>query len=225
MDTTARSFLDRLLTEGDEPIRSDEGPAAGSPGVGDDPAGRQGRQGTDPEGGATPGGVLPVLLGGRRRALSRSALLAGGVAALGKIALDAWAQARRSVATDPTIGAVEGDAAEARARTLLFAIVAAAKADGHIDEEEHSAIDAEIEDLPPAVKGLLGEAIAAAPDPEAVAARVHCGQEAREVYAASALICGRDHALEMAYLDRLARALDLPSEEARRIEGDVLAHV
>jgi uncharacterized membrane protein YebE (DUF533 family) len=104
-------------------------------------------------------------------------------------------------------------------------MVAAAKADGHIDEEEHSAIEAEIEDLPPSIRGLLGEAIAAAPDPEGIAARVHGRQEAHEVYAASALLCGRDHPEEEDYLDRLARALGLSQDEVGRIEAEVLAAV
>ena len=104
-------------------------------------------------------------------------------------------------------------------------MVAAAKADGHIDEEERSAIEAEMEGAPEAVRALMDEAMHAPADPESIAARVTGGQEKREVYAASALLCGRDHPMEVDYLDRLARALGLSEEEARRIEGDVLAAV
>ncbi len=221
MDTTARSVLDRLLTDGRALAGRAEDAAAGRLGVGGDPAARRDLRQAGLAGAGALG--LAALLLGRRRlgGLGRSALLLGGIAALGRIALDAWL--RTGAAPQASVAELESDGAEARARTLLFAMVAAAKADGHIDEEEHSAIEAELDDLPASVRGLLGEAIAAPADPLAIAARVRGGQEAREVYAASALLCGRDHPEEEAYLDRLARALSLSDDEARRIERDVLA--
>ncbi|MBP1806740.1 tellurite resistance TerB family protein [Rubellimicrobium aerolatum] len=220
MDTPARSFLDRLLTEGRALARQGEDAAAQRLGVGEDPASRQRLRQTGMAGGAALG-VLAMLLGGRRHSrFSRNALLMGGLGALAKVAADAWAR-QGGTSEGRSLADLSEDEAEVRARTLLFAMVSAAKADGHIDEEEHSAIDAEVEDLPSAVKGLLGEAIAAPADPEAIAARVRGGAEGREVYAASALMCGRDHPLEVDYLDRLARALGIPDEEARRIEGEL----
>jgi uncharacterized membrane protein YebE (DUF533 family) len=217
MDTT-RPLLDRLLTEGRSLARQAEDAAAQRLGVGDDPASRQRLRQTGLASGAALG--LVALLLGRRRGPSpgRSALLLGGIGLLGKLAFDNWP---RPVPPDP---ALPLDESEARAQVLLFAMVAAAKADGHIDEEEHSAIEAELEDLPDSVKGLLGEAIAAPADPAAIAARVLPGQE-REIYAASALLCGRDHPEEVDYLDRLARALHLSEAEAQRIEAEVLAAV
>jgi uncharacterized membrane protein YebE (DUF533 family) len=219
MDTTARSFLDRLLSDGRALARQAEDAAAERLGVGESPAARADlRQAGLAGAGAL--GLVALLLGQRRQiGAARGALLLGGIAALGRVAAGAWAR------TGAAPAALGEDADETRARTLLFALVAAAKADGHIDEEEHSAIEAEIEDLPLSIRGLLGEAIAAPSDPEGIAARVQGGQEAREVYAASALLCGRDHPQEMDYLDRLARALGLPEDEARRIEADVLAAV
>ncbi len=215
-DTTVRSFLDRLLVDGRALLRQGEDAAAQRLGVGDDPASRQRLRQTGLAGGAALG-LAAMLLGGRRRSsFSRKALLVGGIGALGKIALDAWRD-QASGAARP-LAELPDEEAEGRARTLLFALVAAAKADGHIDEEEHSAIEAELDDAPEAVKGLIGEAMARPADPEAVAARVREPQEAREVYAASALLCGRDHPDEVAYLDRLARALGLAEAEVRRIE-------
>lgn len=222
MDTTARSFLDRLLTDGRALAQQAEDAAAQRLGVADDAASRQGLRGAGLAGGAALG-LAALLLGGRRGTFGRSALLIGGIGTLGKIAADAWA--RTGATPDTAAALLEDDGAEARAHTLLFAMVAAAKADGHIDDEEHSAIEAEIEDLPASVRGLLGEAIAAPADPEAIARRVSGGQEGREVYAASALLCGRDDPREVDYLDRLGRALGLSEEEARRIEADVLAAV
>lgn len=170
-------------------------------------------------GGAAPFGLLAALRGGRRRALSRNALLLGGLGALGKVAFDAWARSGATGGQPPLADIGEEAEAERRATTLLHAMVAAAKADGHLDEEEESAIAAEMEDLPEAARNLMRAALAGTPAPEEIAARVDGGQEAREVYAASALLSGRDHPGEVAHLDRLARALGLSEAEAREIEA------
>ena len=71
---------------------------------------------------------------------------------------------------------------------------------------------------------LIRSAMAGSLTPEAIAERVEGGQEAREVYAASALLSGRDHPGEALHLDRLARALGLTEDEARGIEAS-LHHV
>lgn len=207
--------LDRLLAEGRALARRGEQAAAERLGVADDPAARERMRKAGLAGGAALG-LAALLLGGRRRnRFSRNALLLGGLGALGKIALDAWQQKQDQ---PRPLAALPDEEGEARARTLLFALVAAAKADGHIDEEEHSAIEAELEDAPEAVRQLIGEAMKRPADPETIAAMVRDAAEAREVYAASALLCGRDHPAELAYLDRLARALGLPEAEVRRIE-------
>ena len=224
-DATARTILERVLTEGRTLAKAAEDAAAGRLGVGDDPAERQRLRQTGLAGGAALG-VAAMLLGNRRRnSFSRNALLIGGLGALGKIAMDAWSKGGGSHALPSERAIVQlGDRdAEERARTILFAMVAAAKADGHIDEEEESAIEAEMDGAPEEVRALMNEALHAPSDPETIAARVTGEQEKREVYAASALLCGRDHPMEVDYLDRLARALGLSDDEARRIEGDLLA--
>ncbi|EYD76865.1 hypothetical protein Rumeso_01823 [Rubellimicrobium mesophilum DSM 19309] len=224
-DATARTILERLLTEGRALAQQAEDAAAERLGVGDDPASRQRLRQTGLAGGAALG-VAAMLLGSRRRSsFSRNALLIGGLGALGKIAMDAWSKGggQHALPSERAIGQLGDRDAEDRAHTILIAMVAAAKADGHIDEEEQSAIEAEMDDAPEAVRALMDEALRAPSDPESIAARVTGGQERREVYAASALLCGRDHPMEVDYLDRLARALGLSEEEARRIEGDVLA--
>lgn len=202
MNRIARTLLHRLLTEGS---RRSGGGAAG-----------------------TALGLAAVLMGGRRRrGFGRSALLTAGAGALGKVALDAWRQRQAGAAVPgrPYGEVAEDDEAEERAQTLLMAMVAAAKADGHVDEEEESAIEAEVEDLPVSVRELLADMMARPASPEAIAARARSEQEGREVYAASALLCGRDHPDEVAFLDRLAGALGLGRDEARAIEDGLLAAV
>lgn len=196
-EATTRAFLDRLLTDGR--ARGLAGGVAGGAALG-----------------------LAALLLGRNRA-PRAALLLGGATALGRVALDAWGSRAAADGDDLPWDALPEDESEARAGTLLLAMVAAAKADGHVDEEEESAIHAEMEDAPDAVRALLDRALAAPADPGMVAARVQGPHEAREVYAASALLCGHDHPAEADYLDRLARALEIGEDEARRIERDLHA--
>lgn len=199
--SSVRSALDRLLAAGEGP----EARARVAAGIA----------------GAGALGLLATLMGGRRRgALGRNALLLGGLGALGKVAFDAWT--RGGASAGPRLADLDDDdEAERRATTLLHAMVAAAKADGHVNEEEESAIAAEMEDLPEAARNLMRQALAGTLSPEEIAARVEGGQEAREVYAASALLSGREHPGEVDHLDRLARALGLPEAEARAIEDEL----
>lgn len=220
---TARSTLDRLLGQGRDLARAAEDAAAARLGTGDDPAARA-RLRQAGIAGASALGVLLALVGGRRRGrLSRNALVAGGVAALGRVAYEAWSRSGASGGQTALADLGDEDEAERRATTLLHAMVAAAKADGHVDEEEASAIEAEMEDLPDAARRLIRTAMAMDHTPEAIGARVEGGQEAREVYAASALLSGRDHPGEVDHLDRLARALGLDEDEARAIEDSLHA--
>lgn len=219
METTARSVLDELLTGAGALATRAEEAAAGRLGV--PPEGRAELRQAGLAGGAALG-LAALLWGGRaRRGALGNALLLGGVGALAKVATDAWA--RTGARPDPTAAALLDTGAEGRATTILLAMVAAAKADGHLDEEEESALEAELDDLPEGMRSILAEAVARTPAPEEIAQRVAGGQEAREVYAASALLCGRDDPREVEFLDRFARALDLSPEEARRIEADLLA--
>lgn len=162
----------------------------------------------------TPETTGATLLDALRRAprgpaLARGALLALGLAALARLALAARAK-------PPAEDDGEG-------RAVLLAMVAAAQADGRIDDEEMSAIEAELDGLPLALRAAYARALREPLAPEAVAALARDAQEGRDVYAASVLVTGRDHPLEAAHLDRLAAALGLSAGDARAIEAD-LAH-
>jgi uncharacterized membrane protein YebE (DUF533 family) len=153
----------------------------------------------------TSAGLLDALRQAPRGALARGALVALGAAALARLLL------RARPAEE------EGD----EGRAVLLAMVAAAQADGRIDEEEMSAIEAELDGLPPSLRATYARALREPMAPEAVAALAHDAGERRDVYAASVLVTGRDHPLEAAHLDRLAAALGLSASEARAIEADL----
>lgn len=219
--TSLRLTLDGLLGEGRAIAQRGEDAAAARLGVGSDPNARARLRETALAGGAA-AGVLALLLGQRRRGLGRNAILLGGIGALGRIAVVAWnRRADASVGTDAPLALLGETDAEARAETILHAMISAAMADGHVDEEERSAIEAEMEDLPERLRATFAEGLEHPSDPEAIAARAHGEHERREVYAASALLCGRDDPREIDYLDRLAAALFLSPDEARGIEDDL----
>jgi len=118
---------------------------------------------------------------------------------------------------DEAIGLLKGPKAEFRAQALIAAMVAAAKADGSVDEAEmafikaHKSVDAD---------GLKA-ALNTAPDAKAIAKLADSPQAAREIYAVSCRVATDDNPLERTYLDSLAMALDLDPELAARIETEM----
>lgn len=202
-------------------------------------------------GAATAAGLLLLLgtRGGRLLALGAGRLLAGrvlsagGLAALGGMAYAALRDARSGSppppegATDLPAGELEGEAAEARSRALLRAMIAAARVTGEPegagvpDEAERSRL---VERLRAA--GIVDEATeraaaeadafvereAARPlDITAVAAAADSPAAAREIYLVSAMVADPDNPAEREYLDRLARALQLDPALAARLEASL----
>ncbi|MEO0820642.1 MAG: tellurite resistance TerB family protein [Pseudomonadota bacterium] len=217
-----RSMLDSLISGGTDLARRGEDLAAGQLGVGSDASSRSDmRKGM--LGGAVGAGVLSLLLGtetGRR--IGGTGLAVGGLAALGKIAYDMYQQHQAGAAPAPLAAPVdqlEGEAADGRARMLLTAMIAAAKADGHVDDAERAAIQEKLEPLGPDATGFLFEELAKPLDPQAIAAMAGDPQERAEVYTISAYLCGTPNAEERAYLDRLGAALGLDATVRQGIEA------
>lgn len=177
--------------------------------------------------GAAAAGALALLLGtGGGRKLTGAALKLGSVAAIGGVAWKAWnnwqsKQGASSATQNPTQGALaaptpvdklSGEASNARSMRLLRAMLAAARADGHVDETEQQRIEARLADL-----DLPADAIASLQaelkkplEPNDVADGVTDMEEAAEIYLASLTVIDLDNFLERAWLDELARALALP---------------
>ncbi|QYK42934.1 MAG: tellurite resistance TerB family protein [Paracoccaceae bacterium] len=178
--------------------------------------------------GAIAGGLLGVLLGGKdTRRLAGSALKVGGAAVLGGLAWKAWQDWQAGKAALPAPAGAPpvalpppGDtpflpadpaAADDLAARLVQAMVAAAKADGHVTGMERRRIEGQIAEL-----GLGGEAqalIAAeldAPlDPGRIAALARGPEEAAEIYAASLLVVDPEAPAEKGYLAMLAARMGL----------------
>jgi uncharacterized membrane protein YebE (DUF533 family) len=168
-------------------------------------------------GAAIAGGALGLLLGSKEgRKLGGTVLTYGGLAALGAMAYKAYGdwQAQNDAATTAgpqTIDRVPIAQAEQHSRAILIALIAAAKADGHVDERERRLIDGEIgkltqdHDLASWVELELQKPL----DPSAIAKVATTPEMAAEMYLASMLAVDEENFMERAYLQELANQLRL----------------
>lgn len=176
--------------------------------------------------GAIAGGLLGILMGGSgTRKLAGSALKVGGAALIGGLAYKAYqdwqaGKAAPAVAEPAALPAPEGTAflpsdpvaADNLSARLLRAMVAAAKADGHVTPSERRRIGDQLSTL-----GLGGEAQAMIEaeldsplDVGTIAALANGPEEAAEIYAASLLVVDPDAPAEKGYLAMLAARMNLP---------------
>lgn len=188
--------------------------------------------------GALATGALGLLLGrkGGRR-LGGKAVTYGGLAALGMLAYKAYGnwQAQQAAASagaaqsgparvEPkTVDRLPPDQVEEHSRAILKALVAAAKADGHVDDEERKAIEAELAQLTedPALQRWLEAELNKPLDPVEIAAAARTPEMASEMYLASVLMIDEDQFMERAYLDELARQMGLDARLKAELESQV----
>lgn len=194
--------------------------------------------------GAIAGGLAALLLGTKTgRKLGGSALKLGGIAAVGALAYKAYQdwQAGKSAAgtvppaasdlpaLPPPSGTPFNPADEAGqqslARGLLRAMIAAAKADGHVDAKEQERVFAEIDRLGLGAedKAFVIDELRAKLDIDAVAAAATTPELAAEIYAASLLAIDPDNAAERGYLAMLAGRLRLDDRLVAHLHENVAA--
>ncbi|MDO9072896.1 MAG: tellurite resistance TerB family protein [Rubrivivax sp.] len=174
--------------------------------------------------GAAVGGVLGLLLGTRRgRGIGGTALKFGSVAALGALAWKAYQehQARQPGAPSAAAGAPAATPAsfaalpalqqEVHGRAMLKALIAAAKADGHMDEREQGLVHAELQrtGADAATRTWVEAELRRPVEPTEVAAAATGPEMAAEMYLASLLVVDQTSTMERAYLDALATELRL----------------
>ncbi len=176
--------------------------------------------------GALAGGALSLLLGSRG---GRKLATYGGLAALGTLAYRAYrdhqAQQGAAVASvEPrTVDRLPAPEVEIHSRGILVALVAAAKADGHIDERERTLIHDEIGKLSQdsELQSWFDSELARPLDPAAVAASATSPELASEMYLASLLLVDEQSFMERAYLDELARQLKLDPQLKASLEKQI----
>jgi uncharacterized membrane protein YebE (DUF533 family) len=206
----------------------------GNPDAGSPPTG--GISGKGLAGGALAGGLAGLLAGTKTgRKIGKQAIAYGGTALLGGLAYKAWRdwQQGKQVAasTDPTLTAPPADSPfvphlgqeQQLNRALLRAMVAAAKADGEIDELEQRRILQHLErdnvddDDRAFVQQLLHEPA----DIEAVVREARCPETAAELYAASLIAIDPTRPAERGYLTMLAARLGLDQALVDHLQATV----
>jgi uncharacterized membrane protein YebE (DUF533 family) len=161
-----------------------------------------------------------LLSGGKPGRLIGNAAKLGAVAAVGGLAYTAWQNYQNKQAGGGAPAPREDDFVPADSRpaeqeelgkTLVRAMIAAAKADGRIDGEEKDAIFKRLEamSLSPEEKAWVFDELSSPLDIEAVVARADTPEHAAEIYAASLVAISADTAAERAYLEALASRLKL----------------
>lgn len=109
--------------------------------------------------------------------------------------------------------------------TLVSAMIAAAKADGQIDADEHKAIFEKIEelDLSAEEKVFLFDQLNKPLDIDSLVAQAQTREQAVEIYIASLMAIEPDTQSEQAYLTMLAARLDLEPALTSHIHETVVA--
>ena len=177
--------------------------------------------------GAAIAGVLALLLGTKTgRGVTGAGLKLGTLGALGGLAYKTYQnwQSQQTGQTISQAGApienLTGPQAEQRSLALLKAMIAAAKADGHIDAAEGAKIEDLMTklDLESATAKLIKEELSKPLDPKDIAASVDTPEAAAEIYLTSLLVIGEVNEKERAYLDQLAESLKIPKDLALQME-------
>lgn len=172
------------------------------------------------------GGLLGGLLGGGGALGGGTQRRSGGtnyaaLASLGMMAFQAyqaWQRSQASAApqqTPQTADLLSGPQFEEHSHAVLRALIAAAKADGRIDESEKHLISSEIgkHTDDPNLQQWLDDEVAKPLDPTEVAqAAQNDPAMAAEMYLASVMLVDDQQDAERNYLDELAAALQIDPE-------------
>jgi uncharacterized membrane protein YebE (DUF533 family) len=177
------------------------------------------------------GGLLGLLVGGKKKKGGLNGVLShGGAAMLGALASQAYQSWQRGQAPaqapvpaphqvtqvpQPFLPAAAPAADGAPFElALIRAMIAAAKADGHVDAEEQRRIFEKVDafGLDAESKAFVFDALAAPLGVSDIAALAGTPEQAAELYLASRLAMEPDGPAERAYLEALAHRLTLPAE-------------
>ena len=233
-----RGLLDQLLKSGQDMLQNKAGGSqnkASGGGLGGLLGGSGGSGGlgsllSGAGGGALAAGAMGLLLGSKKGAQRRrqGRRLYGGLAALGVIAYKAYGnwQAQQGTApkTEPqTLDRLPAAQVELHSQAILKALVAAAKADGHVDERERALIEGEFTKLDndQELQQWLHAELNKPLDPTEVARAASTPEMAAEMYIASVMLVDEESFMEKSYLDELARQLKLEPGLKAELEKQV----
>ncbi len=182
--------------------------------------------------GALAAGALGLLFGTKAgRRVGSTGLKLGSLAAIGGIGYQAYKKWQNSSTDSVKASLVEGETAESlhgeeadkRAEALLKAMIAAAKVDGHIDQDEQNRISEHIETLglEASAAEFLHSEMSGPIDPASIAALADSQEAAIELYLASLYVMGTQSHAEREYLDQLAAGLHLSPALMANLEQEM----
>jgi uncharacterized membrane protein YebE (DUF533 family) len=184
-------------------------------------------------GGAAAGGIMALLVSNKSaRKFAGKAATYGGAAVLGSLAYSAFSnwkkqsnvaqeshnsQKLEQINESSFTAAVDNNDFQLK---LLQAMIAAAKADGHIDQQEQQRIFEALEQmqLSESTKATLYELMRQPIAIGDLANGVDTIEQKSELYLASCFAINLDNAAEQAHLDGLAYALRLPFDLAEQLQ-------
>jgi len=186
-------------------------------------------------GAALAGGALGLLLGSKSgRKMGGKVMAYGGLAALSALAFKAYQNYQHqsgNPATRPAqpLAQLPTQAVEAHCKVILIALIAASKADGHIDDRERQMIDSEFSKITAdrALQQWIEWELKKPLDPSEVAKHATDQEMAAEMYLVSLLAVDQQNFMEKSYIEELARQLKLPlalqAELAEQAKGAMVA--
>ena len=186
-------------------------------------------------GGAAAGGIMALLMSSKSaRKFAGKAAGYGGAAVLGGLAYKAYSnwQHNKGVHSTAWSGAGETRLEQGESFTpvdaqgpgfqlqLIKSMIAAAKADGHIDASEQQHIFNAVEemDLPAEVKGMIFDLLQQPITVEELAAGMESIEQKSEIYLVACLVIDPDQPSEQAHLEQLEAALKLPEGLAQQLQ-------
>lgn len=195
--------------------------------------------------GGVAGGLAGILLGGKTsKKLAKGAVKLGGTAALAGLAYKAYESWRNGQQTPPAEPAApmkditpnprgtpflpaRSEERDGMSLAILRAMIAAAKADGQIDGEEHRRIFEKLDalELGTEEKAFIIDELRKPLDIDAVVKAATTPELAVEIYAASFLAIDPDDPAEQAYLAMLASRLKLEPSLRAAVETEAVKTV
>ncbi|MEM7568379.1 MAG: tellurite resistance TerB family protein [Pseudomonadota bacterium] len=174
--------------------------------------------------------ALNMLMGRDASGFANKAVKMGGVGALGSVAMQAFQNWQSGApeaqsAISPAVHELADSDAESRAEALLCAMVAAAKADEHIDAEEEARLERAFKQsgMDASAQEFFLRELRAPLDAGRIAGMADDLETAAEIYAATLLVVDDMNAAERVYLGDLRDKLGMPSALAETIESNLKA--
>jgi len=174
--------------------------------------------------GAVGGGLVSLLMGSKKskklgKKVGKNALKIGGVAALGALAYKVYND-HQNKHSSSTSSETFDSSDEIHNELIIKAMIAAAKADGHVDSQEMERIESTLTQAgaDSQLQQLIHSELNKPLDPGEIARLAQSPQQASEIYLASLIVVDEQNFMEKAYLQELAKQLNLAPEVTSQLE-------